>query len=260
MKHILDISSEELEKMSGTQRINGYLYSKEDIIAIQNKIKDIINNIPKIRDINNKEKEIFSYVYTYLSKTIAYDYETSDLMDIARSGYGREMISNRVEDDSGLKGLITGKTICKGYSNILKEILYYLGIDCKVISATGSYGGHAWNQVFLDGKWYNCDLTNDYDFILSGLRCMFFLKSDDNFDRYEKYPKLKTEKVDCNESVSDEEQEKLLNHAYEYVSQLIDIKEEYVTENHNKENNFIKNLKNYINCKIGHLKKAGITK
>ena len=34
-------------------------------------------------------------------------------------------------------------------------------IDCVLVTGTANGGGHAWNQVKVDGKWYNIDVTWD---------------------------------------------------------------------------------------------------
>ena len=67
-------------------------------------------------------------------------------------------------------------------------------------------GGHAWNQVFLDGKWYNVDLTNDRDKIVEGRPCKHFLKSNIEFTRYDKYKVRSARLENCEESVQNPEE------------------------------------------------------
>ncbi|MDO4771932.1 transglutaminase domain-containing protein, partial [Porphyromonas sp.] len=56
--------------------------------------------------------------------------------------------------------------ICQGYSNLLKVFCYTQGINAPVVNGLarfntlGNPGGHAWNYVLLDGKWYVSDATN----------------------------------------------------------------------------------------------------
>lgn len=67
-------------------------------------------------------------------------------------------------------------------------------------------GSHAWNQVYLDGKWYNVDLTNDRDKIVECRPCKHFLKSNKEFTRYDKY-KVKSARLEnCEESVQNPEE------------------------------------------------------
>ncbi len=54
--------------------------------------------------------------------------------------------------------------VCDGYSCGFQLIMEKLGIDCRVVTgkaegSPGSWGGHAWNMVKLDGKWYDVDTT-----------------------------------------------------------------------------------------------------
>lgn len=94
-------------------------------------------------------------------------------------------------------------------------------------------GSHAWNQVELDGVLYNCDLTNDADFILGGLKLPFFLKSNADFghgdyNRYSKYPpngKGPTFEI-ATVTISDEIQEKLIEEQKELIQQQKVLKEQ----------------------------------
>lgn len=56
---------------------------------------------------------------------------------------------------------INRKAICQGKANLLKVML--LSQNIPVVSANGfTWGqGHAWLYVYLDGKWYLSDPTND---------------------------------------------------------------------------------------------------
>ncbi len=53
--------------------------------------------------------------------------------------------------------------VCMGYATAFKLVCDELGIPCLVVYGQGNngteWGGHAWNQVYLDGKWYGVDPT-----------------------------------------------------------------------------------------------------
>lgn len=49
--------------------------------------------------------------------------------------------------------------VCEGYSKAFLMLLNYADIECIYAIGYGNGGGHAWNQVCLDGEWYNIDLT-----------------------------------------------------------------------------------------------------
>ena len=44
-----------------------------------------------------------------------------------------------------------------------------LNIPCKSITGGTTNGGHAWNQVYVDGTWYYIDVTWDDPIINGGI-------------------------------------------------------------------------------------------
>ncbi|MCM1159899.1 MAG: Ig-like domain-containing protein [Roseburia sp.] len=69
--------------------------------------------------------------------------------------------------------LFKGKACCAGYSGVYQLFMQCLGIENQVaISQT-----HGWNVVKIDGKWYNVDITYDYNHG-NGILHTYFLKSD----------------------------------------------------------------------------------
>ena len=72
--------------------------------------------------------------------------------------------------------------VCDGYSRFVKMICDDIGIDCKiVIGDVINAGGHAWNLVKIDGKWYHLDVTwNDG----CGNRKEYYLIPDSFLDPY----------------------------------------------------------------------------
>lgn len=93
-------------------------------------------------------------VYDWITENVAYDHEWDDL-----------------EDDTGYyehtthAALISKNAVCQGFASLYYRLMLELGVDCRYISGvstdiTGSEN-HAWNIVYLDGKYYNCDPTWD---------------------------------------------------------------------------------------------------
>ena len=68
------------------------------------------------------------------------------------------------------------KVVCDGYANAYSWMLMELGIDSYIVSGRGNDGGHAWNKVCLNGRWYNVDAC--WDDTSRDLR-RYFLKSDE---------------------------------------------------------------------------------
>ena len=77
--------------------------------------------------------------------------------------------------------IFEGYGVCDGYSEAFKILMNAAGIECKVIYGDTPYGLHAWNQVKIDGVWYNMDVTwNDPD---NGDKILYdyFCVSDEKF-------------------------------------------------------------------------------
>lgn len=54
--------------------------------------------------------------------------------------------------------------VCQGFANLLKVILLSQGIPTLIVNGETTFGAHAWNYVYFDGKWYVCDPTNGESF------------------------------------------------------------------------------------------------
>lgn len=64
-------------------------------------------------------------------------------------------------EDRNLLGLIRGMAVCQGNAEIIRNLCAEYGIQASVIRGKGiDGGGHAWNQVQLDGIWYDDDFTS----------------------------------------------------------------------------------------------------
>ncbi len=53
------------------------------------------------------------------------------------------------------------KTVCQGYELLTYKMLKQAGINTKIVIGTGNGESHAWNLVYLVGKWYQLDTTWD---------------------------------------------------------------------------------------------------
>lgn len=175
-------------------------------------IEEIISNIPA--DFHGDQLKIFTYIYVTLAYRLKYDEYASELIDMKLGGYDRERAyENVIGPASSLECLARGKAICSGYSIALETILNKLGVKTVTIKKKEV---HSWNQVLIDGKWYNCDLTNDADFILDGLKCPHFLTSNvDDCNFKLRYPT--TEFNECSETVSEQLQEQLIKEVLSYI-------------------------------------------
>lgn len=115
------------------------------------------------------------------AKTLGTDYDRIKLFHdwiINRTDY----IANGEKYTWRLDGpIIYAKSVCEGYSKAFSYLCQSVGIECICISGTGNGGGHMWNMVKVDGKWYHIDVTWDDPLTTSGkpmLRYDYFLISE----------------------------------------------------------------------------------
>ena len=94
-------------------------------------------------------------------------------IDASMSEFERELIvhdrlAEKVVYDMGATNahsaygaIVDGKAVCDGYSRAFQYAMYKLGIQCQTVTGTSNGGGHAWNLIRVDGKYYYMDLTWD---------------------------------------------------------------------------------------------------
>ncbi len=140
------------------------------------------------------EANRFYQVYYRITKTIGYNFEGTEklkniIKDIQKGKYTKQVAEKLIEESrkelGGLySGLVEGKTVCAGYSLILCEALNRIGIKALYVWGFSQDldAGHAWNQVQIDGKWYNIDLTLDAQNIQLYGRYEEMLLSDEEFE------------------------------------------------------------------------------
>ena len=95
--------------------------------------------------------ELSTQIISILVNKIEYDFEAAKEENLR--------FSDIVSKASGLVGLLTGKSICKGYSEILRNILSCVNVPCRVVEGVYMDGSHAWNEVKIGDTWTNVDVT-----------------------------------------------------------------------------------------------------
>ena len=175
-------------------------YSFSEFSAIISKIEELTAGIPSYMDEANR----FYTVYSREVSSMTYDYEcirkTDDLdasLEGGQIGYFdyREKKRETRRNAAGLYGgLVEGKTICAGYALILDEALKRVGIKSQyVVGVENEKVSHAWNQVKIDGRWYNVDATWDADSFQTTGKYEYMLLNDEEFEKFHsKYSKERT--------------------------------------------------------------------
>lgn len=96
--------------------------------------------------------------------------------DIEYSSERYETNTLQSEDYNMLGVVVRKKAVCQGYAEAYYYYMKKLGIPCELVSSSN----HAWNQIQLDGKWYQVDCTwDDPTWDVPGrVQHTYFLKSD----------------------------------------------------------------------------------
>lgn len=227
-----------------------YLYTNKydvfDMLAIKREMKKFLSGCPS-RDPNNphSEKEIFTYIYSKLAHMVEYD----DLARDIKSDASKEFLlysSEYLKNSSNLKGAMCNHcALCSGFAEALRNLLSEKGIEAKYMSGkkkpvegVKDQKAHAWNQVKLDGEWYNCDVTNDREFIVQGLVAPNFLKSNYEFSPYSTYSVGISPKIEpATKSISNERQEMLMR---KYRNQILS--ELYPEDENKKKESFVSRI------------------
>ena len=204
MENIKDISLNELEELkkdyniyylqiSSLHRLENaasmnlhivYRYKK----AIMKLIKGIDEKVPKNNP--NREKIIFGLVLPKIIERTKYDedaqkkYVEKRNRAICRKIVFDKELNNNPSNE--MLGLLKGKCVCRGYAGIIRDVFNELGIEVNVIIGVENNNyqiGHAWNQIKLDGQWYNMDLTWDLKYISYMGKSYWLLKDDYSFEK-----------------------------------------------------------------------------
>ncbi len=92
-------------------------------------------------------------IHQYLVSTVDYDYENLQTGTLPDSVFTAE------------GALLDHLAVCEGYARAFSWLCEQSGLEELMISGTADNGNgtisHAWNQVLVDGIWYNMDITWD---------------------------------------------------------------------------------------------------
>lgn len=170
-KSIKQIKSDDVLKFSdrATFSYNNYdFFTKEEFFLIQKRLEEIVSLV-------DSDMSEFDKVKTVYGNLLKEDFLYDD------NNYLNE--GNGYKVNNTLYGpLVKNAGVCSGIASALEVAFNYCDIDA--VSCGGWLGNvpkagnmHQWNQVKVDGNWYNLDLTNDYD----KENWKFFMKSDEDY-------------------------------------------------------------------------------
>ncbi len=128
------------------------MYDIEKYILLREKINEYIN---QVREEKTQIEQVLK-LYKLICQNINLD----------------ECVASNVEDYNKIhedkasnleNGLIEKQCGDSGFAEIFKNVLLCMGYDANIIcgSIKGKEGTYSWNQVCIDGNWYNTDIAMD---------------------------------------------------------------------------------------------------
>ncbi len=118
-------------------------YTKEEIDKINEKVDKIYNeNYDRTKNTKENIKIFHDYIINHTKYDTSFKKDQLDYLSESSTAYGV---------------LFNGKGICTGYTETMQLFLEKLNVkNYRVVSPT-----HAWNLVYIEGKWKHLDLTWD---------------------------------------------------------------------------------------------------
>lgn len=152
-----DENGEDFWAKYGTEE--GKIYKKSEIEQIREKLYKVVSkiNVPP-EGVKDREKIIYAQIVQNLYNELIYDIEGSDLITEYKKGkidLEDEESQKKVDSTQNLRGLLEGKTVCRGFAVTIEALAKYFSLNCKVIGNDE----HAWNLIVLDEEKYEDDFT-----------------------------------------------------------------------------------------------------
>lgn len=179
IKDASELSAKQVEQL-GTKlkiefiKIGNSRYTIDTYKACRRKIDEKIEGIDLKDNQGNpdREKYIFGSIIRRLANDISYDY---DLEKKEKCGEATKEESENARNLVG--GLLNGHCVCVGNAEIIRNVFACCGIKCINIGGDE----HMWNEIKLDGEWFNMDFTWDRKRIVEMEQPQYLLKSDEDF-------------------------------------------------------------------------------
>ena len=128
------------------------LYSKYSADEIGSMFDQINNEIvPILSSIPDGASELIreTIIHDALVDGITYDFDAAEADDSSHDAF------------NVYGALVRKKAVCTGYAGAMKMLLNLVGIESRTVVGMSKNSGHMWNQVRIDGDWYNLDVTWD---------------------------------------------------------------------------------------------------
>lgn len=144
------IIKEDLEKDQIPPKaiIEGYASSAEGQKTFYGEFLNVIREAMNVSDQNQQVKIIYSWITNHISYDIV--------------AYDEKKLHNGHPSYTWWGALENKIAVCNGFAELFSKALSILGIQNTIVRGfTDSFGRHAWNKAFVEGKWYYFDPTWD---------------------------------------------------------------------------------------------------
>ncbi len=125
-----------------------YRVNKDEIKSMQESVDNKIDDIMTVVDTLDSDYEKEKYIHDYIIENTQYDISTLNNLG-----------------DTVYSVLVSGESICEGYSRAVQTLLDEAGIDNYLVTGDSESNGevipHMWNVVNIDGDNYHLDVTWD---------------------------------------------------------------------------------------------------
>lgn len=138
-----------------------YIQTEEELEFMQQeslkKAAEIADEI--IKDgMSDYEKE--AAINQYLCDNAEYNHGIMDYVD-ENGVIGIEAVETYPNSFNPYGVLVENLGVCESYSEAFSLIAREARLSSVIVTGTLQGGGHEWNRVLLDGKWYTLDVTNN---------------------------------------------------------------------------------------------------
>jgi len=119
-----------------------YGISEENLETAKTAFDTVVASIVEGANAYSTEIEKELYIHDAICELCTYDTDA----DLNQSAYSC---------------LVSGSTVCAGYARSFQVVCQEAGLTCYYLTGTADGGDHAWNIVYIDGNFYNVDVTWD---------------------------------------------------------------------------------------------------
>ena len=162
----------------------GYLSTYDEQLQVNKEVKNVLDDLDVYGESDYTKVKA---VHDYIVSNIQYYYGSE----------GKYSAYNAIVEKS---------VVCQGFASITYKMLRDLDVKVRMIKGLGKNQSHAWNIVYVSGKWYNLDNTWDENISNpsspGGIRYDYFLKGSSDFDAHQRDAEFDTEEFNKNYPMS----------------------------------------------------------